>query len=59
MIGVLLVLVVVGVILYMVETYIPMADPFKMVIRVVVVIFLIFWLMQVFGVMDVPVPRLR
>lgn len=59
MIGVILVLVVVGVILYLVETYIPLSAPIKTVIRVVVVILLCLWLLQVFGIADLPVPRLR
>jgi len=59
MIGVLLVLVIVGVVLYLIQTYIPMAAPIKTVITVVVVIFLCLWLLQVFGVADLPVPRLR
>ena len=59
MIHVLLVLIIVGVVLYLVQTYIPMAAPIKTVITVVVVIFLCVWLLQVFGVADVPVPHLR
>jgi len=59
MIQLLLVLVIVGVCLYLVETYIPMSPPIKTVIRIVVVICLVLFLLRVFGVMDVPVPRLR
>ena len=59
MIQVLVVLVVVGLILYLVQTYIPMAAPIKTVLTVVVVLFLCLWLLQVFGVGDLPVPRLR
>jgi hypothetical protein len=59
MIGVILTLVVVGVLLYLVETYVPMAAPIKLVIRIVVILFLVVWLLQVFGVMDIPVPRVR
>lgn len=59
MISVLLVLIVIGVILYMVETYIPLSPPIKTVIRVVVVILLCLWLLQVFGVADLPVQRIR
>ena len=59
MIGVLLVLIIVGVCLYLVQTYIPMAAPIKTVITVVVVIFLCVWLLQVFGVADLPIPRVR
>lgn len=49
MIEILVVLVVVGLIVYLVENYIPMSPPFLMVFRVVVVILLILWLLQVFG----------
>jgi hypothetical protein len=59
MISVLVTLIVVGVILYLVQTYIPMAPPIKTVITVVVVLFLCLWLLGVFGIMDVPVPRAR
>jgi hypothetical protein len=59
MIGVLLVLVIVGVCLYLVQTYIPMAAPIKTVITVVVVLMLCLWLLRVFGVADIPVPRVR
>lgn len=59
MITVLLVLVIIGVCLYLVEAYIPMAAPIKLVIRIVVVLFLVLWLLQVFGITDMPVPRVR
>lgn len=59
MIGVLMVLIVVGVVLYLVQTYIPMAAPIKTVITVVVVLFLCLWLLKVFGVADLPMPKLR
>jgi len=59
MISVLVVLVIVGVCLYLVQTYIPMAPPIKTVITVVVVLCLCLWLLTVFGVGDIPVPRVR
>jgi len=49
MLSVLLVLVLVGVGLYLLNQYVPMAPPFKMVINVVAVLFLILWMLQVFG----------
>jgi hypothetical protein len=58
MLTVLLGLVLVGVVLYLVETYIPMSPPIRTVLRVVVVIFLILWLVQIFG-LDAGLPRLR
>ncbi len=48
-ISLLIVLVIVGVCLYLVETYIPMAAPIKTVIRVIVVLVLVLWLLQSFG----------
>ena len=60
MIGVLLTLVVFGVVLWLIETYIPMAAPIKTIIRIVLVLFLVVWLLQVFGVVGGPLtlPRL-
>jgi len=51
-IGLLVLLVVVGVVLYLVETYIPMSPPIRTVIRVVVVLGLILLLLQAFGIWD-------
>ena len=59
MIGLLLVLVIIGVVLYLVETKIPMDETVKVIIRVVVVIVACLWLLKVFGVADVPIPQLR
>lgn len=59
MISLLIVLIIAGVCLYLVENYIPMSPPIKTVIRVVVVLFLVVFLLRAFGVVDVPVPRLR
>lgn len=59
LISLLLVLVIVGVCLYLIETYIPMSPPIKTVIRVVVVIVCVLWLLQLFGITGPSVPRLR
>jgi len=58
MIELLVLLVVVGLVLYLVETYIPLSPPIKTVIRVVVVLLLCVWLLRAFGVVDIPL-RLR
>jgi len=42
-------LVIAGLVLYLVETYIPMSPPIKTILRVVVVIVLIVWLLRAFG----------
>lgn len=57
MIGIIVVLVVVGVCLWLVNTYIPMAQPVKTVINVIVVLFLVIWLLNTFGVTHFTLPR--
>ena len=59
MIELLLVLVICGVCLYLVENFIPMSPPIKVVIRVIVVVLLVLFLLRAFGVADVPIPRLK
>lgn len=46
LISTLLVLIVLGVALYLIETYIPMSPPIKTVIRVVVVLVIVLWLLS-------------
>ena len=58
LIYIVIVLVIVGVCLYLVETYIPISEPIKLVIRVLVVLFLILWLLQTFGIVG-PSIRVR
>ena len=50
-IGVLILLVVVGVCLYLVNTYVPMAQPIKTIVNVVVVLILVVWLLNAFGLL--------
>jgi hypothetical protein len=45
-----IVLVVVGVILWLINSYIPMQSTLKKILNVVVVIAVIIWLLSVFGV---------
>jgi hypothetical protein len=47
-----LVLIVVGVILWLVNTYIPMDRKIKNILNAVVVIVVVIWLLQVFGLLD-------
>lgn len=49
---ILLVLVVVGVILWLVNSYIPMDRKIKNILNAVVVIIVVIWLLQAFGLMD-------
>jgi len=45
-----LVLIVVGVVLWLINRFIPMAGSIKTILNVVVVIVVILWLLQVFGI---------
>lgn len=47
-----LVLIVVGVILWLVNTYIPMDRKIKNILNAVTVIIVIIWLLRVFGLFD-------
>jgi hypothetical protein len=45
-------LIVVGVLLWLVNTYIPMDAKIKKILNVVVVVVVVIWLLNVFGVLD-------
>ncbi len=45
-----LVLIAVGVILWLINTYIPMASSIKTILNVVAIILVIIWLLKVFGI---------
>lgn len=47
-----LVLIVIGVLLWLVNTYIPMDGKIKQILNVVVVIAVVLWLLQVFGLLS-------
>ena len=58
MLALILLLVIVGVCLYFLDQ-LPMDPTIKTVIRVVVILCVVVYLLRVFGVMDLPVPKLR
>ena len=51
LISIVVVLVVVGVLLWLVNTYIPMDSKIKSILNGVVVIVVVLWLLQAFGVL--------
>lgn len=63
LIQVLLVLIVVGVLLWLVNSFIPMAGAIKSILNAVVVICVVVWLLNVFGLMgqvySLHIPSLR
>jgi len=58
LISLIVALIIVGLLLYLEETYLPIAQPIKTIIRVIVILVVILWLLQAF-VGDIRLPRLR
>lgn len=52
------VLVVLGLVMFLINTYIPMEASIKRILNIAVVIFLIIWLIQAFGLLG-PVGNIR
>jgi hypothetical protein len=63
LIGLVVTLIVIGILLWLVNSYIPMDEKIKRVLNIVVIIAVVLWLLSVFGVFssigNVPVPRLH
>ena len=55
MITLVITLVIIGLCLYLIETFIPMSPPIKVVLRVVVVLFSVLYLLKAFGISDFPI----
>jgi hypothetical protein len=52
LINLVIILVAVGVLLWLVNTYIPMDPKIKSILNAVVVIAVVIWLLQAFGLLD-------
>lgn len=52
MVEALIILIIVGVALWLVNQYVPMAPAFKTVVNVIAVLFLVLWLLRLFGVIS-------
>ena len=59
MIMLILTIALLGFLVYLITTYIPMAAPFKTIIYVIVAVILILYVMRVFGIADIPIPSAR
>lgn len=51
LLSIVLVLIVVGVLLWLINTYIPMDGKIKSILNAVVVIVVVLWLLQAFGIL--------
>lgn len=52
LISVIITLVIIGFLLWLINTYVPMAGPIKTILNAVVVIVVILWLLSVFGIIQ-------
>jgi hypothetical protein len=52
LVQVILLLIIVGVVLYLINQYIPMASSIKSILNAVVVIAVVIWLLNVFGLLS-------
>jgi hypothetical protein len=52
---IIIVLVVVGLVLYLINTYIPMARPIKTILNVIVIVLVCLWLLNGLGIIRVPI----
>lgn len=67
LIGLIVTLVIVGVVMWLVNTYIPMEATYKKLINIVVIIAVVLWLLYVFGILghgggnigDIKVPKVQ
>lgn len=60
MISVVITLIIVGLLMWLMDAYLPIDAGIKRIIHIVIIICVIFWLLNVFGVWghaDVPVPH--
>lgn len=51
LIALIVVLIIIGVLLWLIETEIPMNPTIKKIIRIVVIIAVCIWLLQIFGIL--------
>jgi hypothetical protein len=63
LLNIVVVLVVVGLVLWLINTYIPMAGSIKSLLNIVVFVVVLIWVLQVFGLIGpirgVRIPRLN
>lgn len=63
MLSLIITLIVVGILLWLANAYLPMDGKIKQILNVVVVVCVVIWLMSAFGIFhhahDIPVPQVR
>jgi len=46
------VLAVIGVLMWLINTYLPLAEPWKKILNIVAIVATVLWLLSVFGIFD-------
>jgi hypothetical protein len=59
MVSLIIGLIIIGVALWLVNTYIPMDQKIKTILNIVVVICVVLYLLQIFGLLNMPLPSYR
>lgn len=59
LVNILVVFVVIGLALYLINTYIPMAPPIKNIMNIVVILIVLLWVLELFGILHTPTIPLR
>jgi hypothetical protein len=59
MLALILTLAFVSLIVWIIVTYVAKAEPFRTIIIAIAAICMIFYIMAAFGLVDIPLPRLR
>ena len=57
MITLILGIALLGLVVWLITTYVPMPAPFKTIIYVIAVVILVLYLVQAFGFVDLPLPH--
>lgn len=52
LISIILALIIVGILLWIINTYIPMAGSIKTILNIVVIIVVVLWLLEAFGIIN-------
>lgn len=59
LVNIVLLLIIVGVVLWLINSFIPMASSIKSILNAVVVIAVIVWLLNVFGLLTTVAPKVH
>lgn len=53
LVTIIVVLVVIGVVLWLINTYVPMASPIKTILNIIIVLAVIIWILSLLGLFDI------